>query len=210
MTELSEAYIAKFVHSKVENAAEVHRWCTQAIQIVKNYPDSIPAVYLELISDQCDSLGLKYLPVEKIHLTKPEKPLIPRRPGVSSSHMRWLQLHLIDGAGHGYDALQNRLRALLVETREAKPGNTGSEVDDSEPAVPDEAILPTLLSASDIAYRVNRKRESVTSFLTRHAEKNPECRIENPSKRRNEPGYLYRTSDVWPALEKWVKSGAAS
>ncbi len=74
-----------------------------------------------------------------------------------------------------------------------------------KPNATTEAILPALLSASDIAARIRRKRESVTSFLTRFAEKHPDCRVENPSKRRNEPGYLYRTGDVWPALEKWMK-----
>lgn len=84
-------------------------------------------------------------------------------------------------------------------------GTQQGEGEKPKPAATTEAILPALLSASDIAARINRKRESVTSFLTRFAEKYPDCRVENPSKRKNEPGYLYRTADVWPALEKWMK-----
>ena len=75
-----------------------------------------------------------------------------------------------------------------------------------KPNAATEGVLPALLSASDIAARIGRKRESVTSFLTRFADKHRDCRVENPSKRQNEPGYLYRTADVWPALERWMRS----
>jgi hypothetical protein len=75
----------------------------------------------------------------------------------------------------------------------------------SKPKATTGEILPALLSASDIATRIGRLRSSVTSFLTRFAETHPDCRVETPSKRRNEPAYLYRTADVWPALEKWMK-----
>lgn len=103
-------------------------------------------------------------------------------------------------------AIRDALDALAAPPNAATP--TGTQQGEGEKPKPDattEAIPPALLSASDIAARINRKRESVTSFLTRFAEKFPDCRVENPSKRKNEPGYLYRTADVWPALEKWMK-----
>ena len=56
--------------------------------------------------------------------------------------------------------------------------------------------------------RINRNQKSVTSFLTRFADKNWGCRVETGSKRRSEPSYLYRTADVWPALEKWMRDNA--
>ena len=70
------------------------------------------------------------------------------------------------------------------------------------------AILPTLLSASDIAKFIKRNPKSVTSFLTRFAEKYPGCRAELEVKRVNEPQYLYRTAEVWPAIQEWLKDGA--
>ena len=68
------------------------------------------------------------------------------------------------------------------------------------------SILPVLLCASDIAKRIQQNVKSVTSFLTRFAVKKPDCRVANDSKRKNEPEYLYRTADVWPALQAWKSS----
>jgi len=75
---------------------------------------------------------------------------------------------------------------------------------------PTDSVMPALLSASDIAKRIKRNPKSVTSFLTRFAEKNLDCRVENASRRQNESAYLYRTGDVWPALEKWMKHDTTS
>lgn len=82
-------------------------------------------------------------------------------------------------------------------------GKERSEGGTPGPAEP--SILPTMLSAPDIAKRIKRKRESVTTFLSRYAAKYPDCRIENETKRRNEAKYLYRTNDVWLVLEKWME-----
>ena len=71
-------------------------------------------------------------------------------------------------------------------------------------------ILPALLSASDIARHINHKPKSVGSFLIRYAKKYPDCRQETDGRRRNEPGYLYRTADVWPALEQWMRGKPAT
>ena len=84
------------------------------------------------------------------------------------------------------------------------PPPTGASVNEGEKP-PADSILPTLLSASDIANRIQRNRSSVGTFLRRFAGRNKDCFVENRSKRRNEPKYLYRTADVWPALEKWLK-----
>jgi hypothetical protein len=76
-----------------------------------------------------------------------------------------------------------------------------------KPRADTDAGFPALLSASDLAKLIKRNPKSVTSFLTRFACKYPDCRSENPTKRKNEPAYLYRTADVWPALQEWVKDG---
>ena len=86
----------------------------------------------------------------------------------------------------------------------ATPAGTGGSEGGEANA---DAILPVMLSASDIAGRIKRNSKSVTSFLTRLAVKYPDCRIEIEAKRRNEPAYLYRSADIWPALEKWMKGG---
>jgi hypothetical protein len=98
------------------------------------------------------------------------------------------------------DDLQVRLGEAIAEL-----GGGAPPVDTSMQDKPPEGVLLTLLSASDIADRVGRKRESVTSFLTRFAAKCPDCRVSTETKRKNEPSYLYRTADVWPALEQWLK-----
>lgn len=97
---------------------------------------------------------------------------------------------------------ETNLGLLLRAGQRVAVCETGGEpvevVDPVESPVPETA-------ASDIAKRINRNPKSVASFLSRFAEKNPDCRVETDSKRNNEPGYLYRTSDVWPALENWLK-----
>jgi hypothetical protein len=97
-------------------------------------------------------------------------------------------------------------------TQQAEQERLGEAIKPSEGeverSVAADIIVPALLSASDIATRIQRNPKSVTSFLTRYAVKHPDCRVENTTKRQNEPSYLYRTADVWPALEKWVKDDA--
>lgn len=70
-----------------------------------------------------------------------------------------------------------------------------------------EGILAFALSVAEIAERIGRNEKSVGSFLGRLAKKQPDCRIEIPNRRVREPEYLYRTADVWPAIEKWLKDG---
>jgi len=97
----------------------------------------------------------------------------------------------------------------------AEPAPLPTETKQSEGEKPNtdvgtESILPALLSASDIANRIKRKPKSVSSFLSRLAEKKRDCRIVTESKRKNEAAYMYRTAEVWPALEKWMKDDTAS
>ena len=58
---------------------------------------------------------------------------------------------------------------------ESAPPPTGAQK--SEERTPTDSILPVLLAASDIAKRIKRNPKSVTSFLTRCAEKNRDCRV---------------------------------
>ena len=96
----------------------------------------------------------------------------------------------------------------LADPPLAVPAIKPTGANQSEGGAPTETLLPLMLSASDIAKRIKQNSKSVSSFLTRFADKNRDCRIENPTKRKNEPKYLYRTTEVWPALEKWLKDGA--
>jgi hypothetical protein len=60
------------------------------------------------------------------------------------------------------------------------------------------------LSASDLARLLNLPVSKVESFLRRHREKYPDCYLETEKdgRRRNEPKYLYRPSEVWQELLK--------
>lgn len=69
-------------------------------------------------------------------------------------------------------------------------------------------VLPTVMSASDLAVHVGRNVKSVSSFLSRLADKLPDCRLEVNDRRRNEPAYLYRTDVVWPAIKRWLERRA--
>lgn len=60
--------------------------------------------------------------------------------------------------------------------------------------------LPSLLSAAELAKRIGQPVARVESFLRRYRAKHPDCFIESSCSRRNEPRYLFRTADVWPAL----------
>jgi hypothetical protein len=72
--------------------------------------------------------------------------------------------------------------------------------DDASPDT--EASLSPLLSAADLARHLQKNRESVATFLRRYREKFPDCVEKVDTPRKNEPRYLYRSRDVWPALKK--------
>jgi hypothetical protein len=106
----------------------------------------------------------------------------------------------------GLSVKLDRRTPAPVDTRaETTPAVRTERVEGGTLPADSNTILPVMLSASDIAVKIGRKRESVTSFLTRFAGKKPDCRVAVKSKRKNEPSWLYRTADVWPALEQWME-----
>src|SRR5262249_38933955 len=67
-------------------------------------------------------------------------------------------------------------------------------------------ILPALLSAPDLARAIQQPESRVESFLRRHRKTRKDCFVKIPARRRTEPQYLYRTSDVWPAIQERLPS----
>jgi hypothetical protein len=65
---------------------------------------------------------------------------------------------------------------------------------------------PALLSAADLASLTGQSVDKVDSFLRRYRENYPDCYVQNESKRKTDPKYLYRTADVLPALQARAKS----
>ena len=70
-------------------------------------------------------------------------------------------------------------------------------------AAPEESVIfPVLLSAADFARHLDQPASRVETFLGRYRRTHPDCAIEVPNPKRTEPRYLYRTADVWPALQE--------
>lgn len=86
-------------------------------------------------------------------------------------------------------------------------GIEGHDIDAARDANAKPAWTATaLLAAPDIARHIGRNPKTVESLLRRYAEKHPDCRMETQSKRKNEPGFLYRTAEVWPVIDNWMKA----
>jgi hypothetical protein len=68
------------------------------------------------------------------------------------------------------------------------------------PADAGQALLTALMSAADLAKLLGQPTDRVETFLRRYRADHPDCCTEVDSRRTNEPRYLYRTADVWPAL----------
>ncbi len=66
---------------------------------------------------------------------------------------------------------------------------------------PGEVQLAELLAASDLAQFLGQPVKRVDGFLRRYHLTHPDSRVEVDTPRRNEPRFLYRTADVWPALQ---------
>jgi hypothetical protein len=64
------------------------------------------------------------------------------------------------------------------------------------------STVPPLLSAADLANQLGQPIPRVESFLRRFREDSPDCAIEIDNPRPREPRYLYRTKEVWPALQQ--------
>jgi hypothetical protein len=60
--------------------------------------------------------------------------------------------------------------------------------------------LEPFLCARDLATKIGENAGWVEPFLRRYHEAHPECRIEVPNPKPREPRWLYRTTEVWPAL----------
>lgn len=105
--------------------------------------------------------------------------------------------------------------AIPTEAADADSSTAAASKQHGAPApadVPDadsrEATAPlsAMLSAPDLARLMEQPAKRVESFLRRFRESHPDCysAVDNP--RRNEPRYLYRTADVWPALQQQLRT----
>jgi hypothetical protein len=65
-----------------------------------------------------------------------------------------------------------------------------------------EVLPPSLLSAFDLARRLNVSTDAVDAWLRRYRERYPDCYTETEGRRKNEPRYLYHTSDVLPEMRR--------
>jgi hypothetical protein len=92
-------------------------------------------------------------------------------------------------------ALQRRLRSVGATVQQADARNATSNEEANGP-------LPVMLSAADLARSLGQPVSRVESFLRRFRESHPDCSIQVDSPRKNEPRVLYRTADVWPALQQ--------
>jgi hypothetical protein len=78
----------------------------------------------------------------------------------------------------------------------------GSQVDETNRTDRKGDLLPTFLSAGDLARGFDQPVDRVESFLRRLRDKQKDCYVEVDSPRKREPRYLYRTEVVWPALQE--------
>jgi hypothetical protein len=110
------------------------------------------------------------------------------------------------------DALDALYDLLVTEKGMTKAAADGMRVDElaallrheTEPAGASDdahlAVTESPLSAADPARLVGATRHTVNAFLRRYREHYPDCAVEVEARRRNEPRYLYRATDVLPAL----------
>ena len=66
--------------------------------------------------------------------------------------------------------------------------------------------LPMMLSATDLARALEQPTSRVESFLRRFRVDYPDCFVEVDNHRKREARYLYRTVDVWSALQRQLPS----
>ncbi len=97
------------------------------------------------------------------------------------------------------------LAALLAPPVDPAPPAKRPAVPPAAPATPEPTLLlPTPLSAADLAARLGRDPKAVDTFLRRLVKKRPGCRMTVDCPRRNQPRYLYLTAAVWPPLKQWA------
>jgi hypothetical protein len=87
-------------------------------------------------------------------------------------------------------------------TASTEARDSATESDPNIVATPPVGVPPELCSSSDIAALLKQPPDRVDTFLRRYREKHPDCFVPVRSPRRNEPRFLYRTAEVWPALER--------
>jgi hypothetical protein len=86
-------------------------------------------------------------------------------------------------------------------------GNTAAVTGLVQAAAPGAPVDPAagqgLFSAPDLARQLGLPIPRVESCLRRYRDKYPDCYVQIPEddRRRNEPKYLYRRAEVWPALQ---------
>jgi hypothetical protein len=81
-----------------------------------------------------------------------------------------------------------------------------ADASDEAPA----SLLAELLSAAQLATRLDQPPNRVELFLRRYRTKYPDCCIDlreqdAGARRKNQPAILYRYGDVWPALQEQMK-----
>jgi hypothetical protein len=116
-------------------------------------------------------------------------------------------------------ALRNlRMRCLALVPREEPAGEettpsepVGEETTPSDVVAADgqqqlsaetPEVPPALLAAADLARKLGQPVQRVETFLRRFRVTHPDCFEGVENHRRNEPRILYRTADVWPALQR--------
>lgn len=106
-----------------------------------------------------------------------------------------------DDRGGPEATLQRRLE-FLTAALQAKGGADGaaSERPNCDP--------PILACVADLARCLGQPTGGVETFLRRYRKEHPDCFREVDNPRKNEARYVYRTSDVWPALQEWAAKGA--
>jgi hypothetical protein len=134
-----------------------------------------------------------------------QKPLVPD-PAAPSRAADDAMTFLAECAGQCRTALRDS-----QEDNDAPSGETSSPpVVEAPPVIPanadlrqslTETVLAELLSAPDLAERLEQPDSRVESYLRKYRKTHVDCyvRVNNP--RKNEPSYLYRTAVVWPVLQ---------
>lgn len=123
-------------------------------------------------------------------------PNIPDLPSCELKEARADWLH----AGSQGKALNRALDAVAAWC-EAKMGRNQSQQTDGNADEINEAVLPELISAADLAKLLSKSVDQVDAFLRRYRKKYPDCYRETEGRKKNEARILYRMADVLPHLK---------
>jgi hypothetical protein len=107
-------------------------------------------------------------------------------------------------AAAGLNQVKTLLRWLAaVRPRPTGPGEVPRHADPNAAGLA--GMLPEFAAAPDLARLLQQPLKRVDACLRRLRKQLPDCYVEVEEKkdrRRNEPRYMYRTADVWPALQE--------